>query len=163
VPRIEYLSGSEKILLAGIRFSLSLAVQEPICQEFQLHMLEAIVVEDLLHPLKASRLQNLIEIGVPYSETCEPGPGRRLNPVVEIERAVFSVGVWDTSGNGPVRGQQINISVHRNDLKSAPERRHVISRKTAILCKGRIGANEKLVTKQLEPAEFSAICDRSRV
>ena len=65
-------------------------------------MLDAIVVEDLLHLLKASRLQNVIEIGVPYSETCEPGPGRRLHPVPEIERAVFSVGVWKPSRDSPI-------------------------------------------------------------
>src|SRR5213593_2232474 len=53
---------------------------------------------DLLHLWKASCLQNVIQIRVPNSETGEPGSGRGLYPVTEIERAVFSVGVWDTSG-----------------------------------------------------------------
>jgi hypothetical protein len=54
----------------------------------------------------------MFEVGMPDAEAFESGSGRRLHPILEIERAVLAVGVRKACRDRPVRSQQLDDWCH---------------------------------------------------
>src|ERR1700746_672884 len=93
MSRLQHLGRFKQLVLPSIRVPSSLAIQEPVGQEFEFDVLDPIFVENLLPLLQRAALKNVIQVGMPYTETFETGSGRRLHTILEIEGAVFPVGV----------------------------------------------------------------------
>jgi hypothetical protein len=99
----------EQQRLRNVGLPLSFAIQKPVGEEFQLHVLDPVVVKNLLHLPERALAERVFQIGVPDSKAGEPARATDSNAVPEIERAVFSDAVGEPTSNGPVRSQQINF------------------------------------------------------
>src|SRR6266566_6145297 len=76
-------------------------------------MFHSIVVENSLHLLQASGLEDVLQVRMPDSHALETCPCRRYNPVLKIKRAVLFVRMrLRPTRNRPVRSQQLHVLRH---------------------------------------------------
>ncbi len=92
VPRAESLGCGQQFAFQKIRLFFWFAFEEPVGEEFNLDVLQAIVVENLLHFFQRRSLEDVEQVGVPDSEPLESCTRGRFGSGFEIERAVFLVG-----------------------------------------------------------------------
>src|SRR6266480_2759325 len=69
-------------------------------------MFHSIVVENSLHLLQASALEDVLQVRMPDSHALETCPCRRYNPILKIKRTVRP------TRNRPVRSQQLHVLRH---------------------------------------------------
>lgn len=93
MPRAQHFGGLEEVLFSNIRQPLSLSLQKPVRQKFQLDIEDTVVTGDLLHFFRAVLFENMFEVGMPDAETFEPRTSSRSHAIFEIERAILPV-VW---------------------------------------------------------------------
>src|SRR5882672_9360858 len=100
---------------------LLLAVLEPVDEELEFDMLQAVVTEDAAHLLEAVFLQALLEVRVPEAHAGEPRLRQGLGAVAEIEGREFLVRVRQrAAGESPVRPEEFGLGQIRPRL---PRRR----------------------------------------
>ncbi len=113
VPRAENLGCGQQFSFQKIRLCFGFAVEEPVGEEFKLDVLQAIVVENLLHLFQRGCFEDVKQVGVPDSESFESRARCRFDPGFEIERAVLLVGKRQSAaGDGPVGSEQLYIIRH---------------------------------------------------
>src|SRR5215469_1306234 len=98
--------------LPNVGLPLALTIEKPVGEEFKLDILDAVVVENLLHLPERELPEHMLKIGMPDSKPGETGSGSRFHAVLEIEGAIFFVGVRQCTRNRPVRREQINVAMH---------------------------------------------------
>ena len=109
MARTQRLGSGQEQLLAFVGFLFLLPVEEPVGEEFELHVLDAVVVEDLLHFLEAALLQDLGKVRVPDAHALESGPGERFDAILEVECREFLVAVrYRAAGKRPVRADEFH-------------------------------------------------------
>src|SRR6266436_10147872 len=78
-------------------------------------MFHSIVVENSLHLLQASALEDVLQVRMPDSHALETCLCRRYNPGLKIKRTVLFVRMWlRPTRNRPVRSQQLHVLRHRH-------------------------------------------------
>src|SRR5256885_8282578 len=76
-------------------------------------MFHAIVVENSLHFLQASALEDVLQVRMPDSHALETCPCRRYNAVLKIKRTVLFVCMrLRPTRNRPVGSQQLHVLRH---------------------------------------------------
>src|SRR5215469_2713990 len=101
--RLERFGGIEQHGLRNVRLPLPLTLEKPVGEEFKLDMLDAVVVENLLHLPERALPEDMLKVGMPDSKSCEASSGSRFHAVAKIERTVFFIRVRQRTRNGPVR------------------------------------------------------------
>src|ERR1019366_7597218 len=85
-------------------------VKEPVHQELELEVAQAVVVEDLLHLAQRVPFEHVLEVGVPDADPGEPHPLSLGAAVAEVEQAPFAADVdLDGTGPRPVQADQIDV------------------------------------------------------
>ena len=113
VARAEHLGRLEQLAAQRVRCAAALAVHEPVGQELELEVTNAIVVEDPAHFGQAVLRAQVHEVGMPDAETREAGPGCGFGTLAQPERAPFVIGVrLRAAADRPVRRQQLDVA-HR--------------------------------------------------
>ena len=88
--------------------ALVVRIEEPLPDELELEVLEAVVVEQLLHVGQRARLQDVLEVGVPDPDPLEPDTLRLCAAVGEVEQAPLPAVVHlDRPGGGPVQAEEV--------------------------------------------------------
>ena len=88
-------------------------VDEPVHEELELEVAQAVVVEDLLHLREAPRLEHVLEVGVPDPDAAEPDLARLGAAVGPVEEAPLASDVHlDRPGDRPVEGDQLGVGCH---------------------------------------------------
>src|SRR5207302_928195 len=73
--------------LVGGAPALVVGVEEPVAQELELELIQAVVVEQLPHLAEGPRLEHVLEVCVPQADAPEPDAGGLLAAVAQIEEA----------------------------------------------------------------------------
>ena len=106
--------------LVGGLPALVVLVEEPVHEELQLEVAEAVVVEGLLHLPQAPRLEHVLEVGVPDPEPAEADLARLGAAVGPVEEAPLASDVhFDRPGNGPVQPEQLDVDAHVHSSRSS--------------------------------------------
>ena len=80
VPGAERFGGGQQQVALLIGAFAPFVVEEPVVQELELDVLDAVVVDDAAHVGEGATLEDVGEVGVPDPETLESGLGRSLRP-----------------------------------------------------------------------------------
>jgi hypothetical protein len=100
--------------------ALVVRVEEPVHQELELEVLEARVVEDLLHLAQRARLEHVLEIRVPDPDAAEADLGGLLAAVAPVEQRPLAPRVHlDGPRQRPVQAHQLDVA-HRSLLLARP-------------------------------------------
>ena len=112
MSRRQYFGSIHEHLTRLVRLApASGVIQEPVGEKFKFQVYDTVVIQYLLHFLERTRLQGVFQVGMPDAYSLEPDPGGGFHPVLEIEDAVFVVGMGvGPAGEGPVRTQYIHVS-----------------------------------------------------
>ena len=94
---------------------LFLAVEEPAVEKLEFEVLDAVVVEDLLHFFQAALLQRVLEVGVPDADAFEACASSSFDAILEIPGTIFMIGVRfrAAASESPIRAEQVHICRHR--------------------------------------------------
>ena len=103
VVRSEYFGCGQQFALPNIGLFLSFAIEEPIGEEFQFEVRDAVVIEDLLHLPQSSTFENMIQIRVPYSHSLEARFRGGPHAILKVERTIFAIRV----GKGSARNRPV--------------------------------------------------------
>ena len=107
--------------LVGGRAPHVAGVEEPVHEELELEVVEAVLVEDLLHLAQASRLEHVLQVGVPDAEPAEADLARLCAPVGPVEEAPLAACMdFDRPGDRPVQTEQLGS--HGRRLTAADTR-----------------------------------------
>ena len=114
VVRPQNVGGFEKFLALDVGGFFFFAVEEPASEKFQLDVLDAVVVEDLLHFLQAALLERVGKIGVPNAQAIEAHARGGFGAVLDIPRTIFMIGVRFSAAprESPIRAEQVHICRH---------------------------------------------------
>jgi hypothetical protein len=77
----------ERAPLVGGLPALVTWIEEPVPEEFELELVEPVLVEEPAHLAQVPRLQDVLEVGVPQPETSESDPRGLLTAVAKVEQA----------------------------------------------------------------------------
>ena len=99
---MQHCRSLEQPFLAAVRFALAGAFQEPVRQEFQFQVSNAVIVEDRFHFFKCAMHKDMFQVRVPDAETLKPGVGGCLHPILKIEAANLGL-AWEDPGGCPVQ------------------------------------------------------------
>src|SRR6185312_15212283 len=115
----QHLGRLEQEALALIRAALRLAIEEPVAQEFELDVPDAMVIENAPHVGEAQPRERVLEIGVPDAEAREPGLRGARHALLEARGAELVIGVrLGADRERPVRSEQVDVSVHWGEPSS---------------------------------------------
>ena len=99
--------------LVGCTAPLVAGVEEPLHQELELEVLQAVVVEVPLHLTQRSRLEHVLEVGVPDAEAAEPDLARLRAAVGPVEEAPLAPDVnLNRPGDRPVQAEELRVLAH---------------------------------------------------
>ena len=88
-------------------------VEEPVHEELELEVAQAVVVEGLLHLRQALRLEHVLQVGVPDADAAEPDLARLGAAVGPAEQAPLAPDVHlDRTGDRPVEADQLDVAAH---------------------------------------------------
>jgi len=98
--RAERLRHFQQPVPAPVGPRLALIGHKPVLDELYLECRHPMIVEDTLHLRERTRLENMLEVGVPEAHPAETCIGSRFHAPLEIERADLGLHrIWP--GGGP--------------------------------------------------------------
>jgi len=96
--------------LVGLAPALVVLVEEPVRQELELEMAQAVVVERPLQVAQALRLEQMLDVRVPEAEPAEADRARFGATVGPAEEAPLATVVHlDRPGDRPVQTEQLDV------------------------------------------------------
>ena len=94
--------------------------EEPVPQELELEVLQAVVIEELSHLMEVARLEHVLQVGVPKPDTAEADASRLLAAIAQVEEAPFPAEVnLDRAGDGPIEAQEVGATHSPENLTHA--------------------------------------------
>ncbi len=76
--------------LVALRAPLVAGIDEPLPEELELQVAQAVVVEERGDLVERSGFEDVLEVGVPEADPAEADPGRVLAAVAQVEEAPFA-------------------------------------------------------------------------
>ena len=93
-------------------------VEEPVHQELELELAQAVVVEGLLHLGQAARLEHVLQIGVPDAEAGEPDLPASAQRSAQPKR-LHSRPTWTSTGPETVQYRPTSSTSRLGELMAA--------------------------------------------
>ena len=88
-------------------------IEEPVAEELELELIEAVLVEDRPQLAERLRLEHVLEVGMPDADAPEPDPRGLLAALAEAEEAPLAPEVHlDRPGGGPVEADEVVAAAH---------------------------------------------------